>query len=457
MVDRLIETLVALTAAFSGACLLVWVLREPCRKLAGSAFVYWIWLLVPVAMLAAVLPALPHSTPAAPLAAQQFGQPLLAQVAVLPQPPSLADAALSIWRGLTPYLAGAWGFGLVAFLCRIALMQHRFIGGLGRLTRDPRRPNVFYSERAGVSPSVIGMLRSRIVLPADFTQLYGQDEQTLIMAHERTHVRERHPTAGAFGVLIVAVQWFNPLAYMALSLFRIDQELACDAAVVTAHPASRAAYAKAMMKARIGIDYNPPLAYCWISRLSLPMKDRISLLKARPPTPERRAAAVAMLALIASGSAMAAYAMVPHPEISLNLRPSSNSGPVSAPVASAEPIKTTTTERSARKVMASRSTVSVVKGGLGNGRLQADPEPVFDITTSDGLRRQQLFDMLTDAANRSGGSIPAPQAIELVQNGVPTTVLGIPMGRNIDREGVLRVLSSAHLGNGAPELGLPAL
>ncbi|MDB5441412.1 MAG: hypothetical protein JWM33_3839 [Caulobacteraceae bacterium] len=438
MVDRLLASLTVLTLAFSAASLLVIMLRAPCRRLAGSSFTYWLWLLVPLALIAALAPALPHpAAPAASLVIQSVGQPhAVGAVMVHPQAPSLIDVALQVGKGLAPYLIGAWSFGLLAFLCRIALMQRRFLDGLGRLTRDPGRPNVFYSEKSGVSPSVIGMLRSRIVLPADFTHLYATDEQTLIMAHERTHVRERHPTAGALGVLIVAAQWFNPLAYLALSLFRIDQELACDAAVVTAHPTARAAYAKAMLKARFAGAANPPLAYCWISRLSLPMKDRINLLKATPPTPRRRAAAVAMLTLIASGSAAAAYAVAPHAEIGFNSSPASVSVQptmVSKPAAVAPPVKAKPAALTRPKVQVSSgpairpvkpSEIGVVPNLVSN--VPAPPAEALDPNFAGLSERWQRIYLAMDEAAARGKNVAPPKIGTVVRDGV--THLSVEFG-----------------------------
>ena len=97
--------------------------------------------------------------------------------------------------------------------------------------------------------------------------------------------------------------WFNPLVHMAARRFRLDQELACDAAVLRRHPKDRRSYGEAMLKTQLAA-ISLPLGCHWPSRH--PLKERISMLKQSSPSAARRRAGSAViaagLALVALGS-----------------------------------------------------------------------------------------------------------------------------------------------------------
>jgi hypothetical protein len=71
----------------------------------------------------------------------------------------------------------------------------------------------------------------------------------------------------------------NPMIALASRLVRIDQELACDATVVALRGDIRADYAKALMKAQMGVSVSP-LACGWATH---PLILRVSLLNHREP------------------------------------------------------------------------------------------------------------------------------------------------------------------------------
>ena len=104
------------------------------------------------------------------------------------------------------------------------------------------------------------------------------------------------------------VNWFNPLVHLAVQTLRIDQELACDAQVVAAHPTARRSYAEAMLKTQLAA--RPlPLGCYWPAQSAHPLAERIALLSRKTPGRGRRrvgAAAVAVLGLAGAWSAWAA-------------------------------------------------------------------------------------------------------------------------------------------------------
>ena len=114
-------------------------------------------------------------------------------------------------------------------------------------------------------------------------------------------------------MLILALNWFNPIAWLAFRAFRDDQELACDAAVAArADPQARHDYARALIKSasRPGLIAACPLNHADQLKRRLRMmndhrRSRLRLLGG--------AAAIALLAGISAtfGSAGIAH---PHPE-----------------------------------------------------------------------------------------------------------------------------------------------
>lgn len=103
--------------------------------------------------------------------------------------------------------------------------------------------NMFESERVA-SPFVLGLIRPRIYLP------FGLDEgaREQVLTHERAHIARGDHVIKPLGWLILAVYWYNPLAWLAYALFCRDIELACDERVIRRLPVSgRADYSQALL------------------------------------------------------------------------------------------------------------------------------------------------------------------------------------------------------------------
>lgn len=83
--------------------------------------------------------------------------------------------------------------------------------------------NIYLSDKIQ-SPAVYGIIKPKILLPSS----YEQKEVRYILKHEATHIRRADNLWRILAFLIVAVHWFNPLAWIFLKLFLADVELACD-------------------------------------------------------------------------------------------------------------------------------------------------------------------------------------------------------------------------------------
>jgi beta-lactamase regulating signal transducer with metallopeptidase domain len=273
MVSELLNILEMATAASTCGMLLTLLLRIQLRTFFGPLIAYFLWLLVPTSLIVLLLPA-----------------PSAGLKAALPVPlsmPSLTGhvASVSMSSGVdwTVWLLVAWGIGALLCCSRLVRQQRRFIASLG-LPID-RSGEVLRAAFSTGSPVVMGMMRPKIVVPSDFETRYAPEEQALILAHERTHVRRGDLIMNALWAFARCLFWFNPLIHIAARLSRFDQELACDASVMRAYPNSRKPYATAMLRTQL-MDSALPLGCYWPS--THPLKERIMLLKQPPARGLRR-------------------------------------------------------------------------------------------------------------------------------------------------------------------------
>ncbi|MBR3867642.1 MAG: hypothetical protein IKM54_07620, partial [Butyricicoccus sp.] len=99
---------------------------------------------------------------------------------------------------------------------------------------------------ADVSTAFVwGVLRPRIYLPFGLTE----QEESLVLAHERMHIRRGDHILRVLMYLALCIHWFNPLVWVMFVLCGRDTELACDAAVLAqAQTDVRADYAQALLR-----------------------------------------------------------------------------------------------------------------------------------------------------------------------------------------------------------------
>lgn len=304
-------TLVEATLASSVAILLVLPLRQPLRAHFGATVGYAAWLLVPAALVAVLLPAAIAPTPV------MMFQTL---AAAMPQPLATEPLVRIDWMPLGLW---AWSFGaLVAVVC-FALQQRRFRRALGRL--QARADGLQQASSTRGLPAAFGLLRPRIVVPADFDRRYSVEQQALMHAHERSHICSGDLHVNALVAALRCLLWFNPLLYIAARHFRHDQELACDQRVIAQHPRSRRAYGEAMFKTQLA-EQPLPVGCHW--GYGHPLKERIAMLKQPVPTRSRRTIGVALMAGLALLTGTVAWAAQPARTVAPSSAPSSVSGDI---------------------------------------------------------------------------------------------------------------------------------
>jgi bla regulator protein blaR1 len=296
----MLQGLWAAVLAVSAALLVLMMLPSILRRHFGAGVAYAAWWLLPVVLIASQLPGL-RSDDSAP--AISAAEPLLVPLRIVAQPvantPALAsDHALSL---LMVWLAGATLMALW-----LGWQQRAFVRTLGQLR--PLRDDMWKAEASHGLPALLGVIRTRIVLPVDFDQRFDDRERQLMLAHERWHRSRGDHVANLCVAIVRCLFWFNPLVHLAAARFRHDQELACDQAVVEAHPNSRRTYGEAMLKTLMA-DRQAPLGCHW--GFSHPLKERVMQLKSPMPRTWVRRCGVSSVALLTMGAGFAVWSAQP--------------------------------------------------------------------------------------------------------------------------------------------------
>ena len=239
MKTELLAWLINATVATSLASIAVLLLRRILQRWLGAEIAYRLWIVLPLATLAACFSLPQAATPAT--------------VGVQTMPASLSTVAVrvnSAFVGLDAdrWLLAIWLLGACALLAVLVWQQRRYVAHL-RLRQNS--DGSWRSEMTDAAPAVLGVLRQKLVLPEGFETDYDAAEQQLVIAHERMHQQRRDPWALAMCALLRTLFWFNPIVHVAAVRFRRDVELACDAAVLRKHPGSRQRYATALLKSQI--------------------------------------------------------------------------------------------------------------------------------------------------------------------------------------------------------------
>jgi beta-lactamase regulating signal transducer with metallopeptidase domain len=314
-----VETLIATTLLM----LLVLVVRGPVRKGFGPHMAYALWLL-PVARL--LLPPLPESWREQAVTPVAKASEVIAYYVVEPMSGGHAAAAPAAAASVaqaapvvhaTPIdwllIVGiVWGVGALAFLAYHLIAHGRFCRNLlsrARVDRTVAQGRVRVIETdAAHGPLAFGIFRKYVAFPRDFSERYDEVERDLALAHELGHHVRGDLIANWVALIVLAIHWFNPIAWRAFRAFRADQEMACDALVLAGRAqALRHAYGRAIVKSAHGGAVS---AACHLHTIN-EVKGRLRMLsKTRKLSPTRiatglvgvSALSLAALGLTASGT-----------------------------------------------------------------------------------------------------------------------------------------------------------
>ena len=187
--------LLALGSAFwhlTVALLIALALRYPLRRWLGAESAYQAWLLVPVILAGGLAPSQVRSR-----VIEVVSLPL--RQTLIPALPAPAHAwhATLLWI----WLAGA--LLLAAWFWR----SHRgFVSGLGRLTW---RDGLFHSDQQFLGPALLGLWRTKLLVPLDFFTRYSPAEQRLVLRHELVHARRGDAWANLLQAMLQCLFWLH--------------------------------------------------------------------------------------------------------------------------------------------------------------------------------------------------------------------------------------------------------
>lgn len=138
-----------------------------------------------------------------------------------PQAASSANP-LQVWMFV---LAVLWAAGAVLLVLWAAVSYWRLRRRLRTAVR--LEGNVWETDRIGTAV-VMGFFRPAVYLPAGLSQ----EEQEVILAHERVHLARKDHWFKALAFLALCIHWFNPVLWLCWHFAQKDMEMSCDEVVL---------------------------------------------------------------------------------------------------------------------------------------------------------------------------------------------------------------------------------
>lgn len=264
-----LKTILVLSLAGGVLTLLLLAAKPLTRRLFGSRWQYYIWLLVLVVMVLPVRIPLPIGAPVTVTLQQQepvqlpAEQPEMAEPAAAPQaapetpadqqPPApnplLENGKVGVANGISFnlfwFVGAVWLAGCLVFLGQGIVSYIRFLHIIRKHASDadcPALADVCTELRIRTpirvkttdmldAPMLTGVFRPVLLLPR---RDIGEKELQFILLHELTHYRRRDLWYKWFAFFVNALHWFNPLIYLTVRQINEECEISCDLAV-TAH------------------------------------------------------------------------------------------------------------------------------------------------------------------------------------------------------------------------------
>lgn len=188
--------------------------------------------------------------------------------------------------GVDTIIAYGWSVGFFALtlywlLRHFALIKSQRIWQEIQLESTASQHLKAYKSTEVYSPMLVGLIRPKLVIPEDFESIFSKEQQQLILEHELCHFKRNDMVWNTIALVILAAMWFHPLAWLAFSRYRRDQELSCDQTVLARkHTTCRINYSKALL---VAAETTPPLGFAQLSFKEYGDKnvmfERINLIK----------------------------------------------------------------------------------------------------------------------------------------------------------------------------------
>jgi beta-lactamase regulating signal transducer with metallopeptidase domain len=193
----------------------------------------------------------------------------------------------------------AWLTGALLYAIYISSKHIRFISLLKKnrqLLTDSQKAMVknilFNISRNGIyvstvitSPMICHIVKSKIYLPDEFFQYYTRAEQKYILQHEYIHYQRCDLIANTAMLILICLNWFNPVIVFSYRYFRSIQELSCDSILIQSFSSfEKKAYGYTLLKSVIQpLSKTAEMVCRWSTHKQL--KERCVMLRYHHSTP----------------------------------------------------------------------------------------------------------------------------------------------------------------------------
>ena len=267
--------------------LVVLAIRRPVARLFGATAAYALWL-APALRLA--WPPVTTGFSPAPATGEAVSW-------MLETGRSVGEATNSV-----PWLPALWIAGALVTLAVHLTRHHRFVLNALAAGRPLLVDGVtidIVATRAVDGPMATGLIHPLILVPHDFELRFTPEQRRFALLHEQLHHRRGDIWASAVALLVAAILWFNPFAWLALGAFRRDMESACDASLLgrAGHDAAPA-YAETILRCAA----RPvPRSLCALTSID-ELKGRLTMLKLNHGMTTRIAGLALAAGLVVAGT-----------------------------------------------------------------------------------------------------------------------------------------------------------
>ncbi|WP_045576734.1 M56 family metallopeptidase [Desulfosporosinus sp. I2] len=163
-----------------------------------------------------------------------------------------SDENVNLWTSfpfIYKLMSYIWFLGVLIFTGLTVIVNKRFSKNIGQaLVTDQSLLTEFnnlkvelkiksqiplYKSRQVNSPSLLGIIHPRLLLPIGIEQTFSSDQVNHIFLHELIHFKRKDIWINWLSQVLIISHWFNPLIWYAFYRMREDQEISCDALVTS--------------------------------------------------------------------------------------------------------------------------------------------------------------------------------------------------------------------------------
>ena len=158
--------------------------------------------------------------------------------------------------GLLTVLAWMWVLGMAVM---IGYSIYSYIK-MRRLVSDAVlvRDNLYETDHIR-TPFILGLWKPHIYIPA----LLRGNRLDCVLAHEEYHLRRGDHAIKLLAFGLLAVHWFNPLAWLAFQLMGKDMEMSCDEKVLSTREGKNKDYSEALLSFAAPVRFPAATPLCF--------------------------------------------------------------------------------------------------------------------------------------------------------------------------------------------------